>query len=41
VQTDSLVTLGNIEKAEKDKMKNKIDKILAYKPDVFINRQLI
>jgi len=41
VQTDSLVTLGNIEKAEKDKMKNKIDKIIAYKPDVFINRQLV
>lgn len=41
VQTESLITLGEIEQAEKDKMKEKINKILAYKPDVFINRQLV
>ena len=27
--------------AEKQKMRKKVDKILAHKPDVFINRQLI
>lgn len=41
VQTDSLVTLGQIEQAEKDKMRNKVEKILSYKPDVFVNRQLV
>jgi len=41
VQTDSLVTLGQIEQAEKDKMKAKVQKILEYKPDVFVNRQLV
>lgn len=41
VSTESLVTLGQIEQAEKEKMKEKVNKILAYKPDVFINRQLI
>lgn len=41
VQTESLVTLGQIEQAEKEKMKDKVNKILAYKPDVFINRQLV
>lgn len=41
VQTESLVTLGQIEQAEKDKMKCKVEKIISYKPDVFINRQLI
>mmetsp|Transcript_20034 Transcript_20034/g.44258 ORF Transcript_20034/g.44258 Transcript_20034/m.44258 type:complete len:131 (+) Transcript_20034:545-937(+) len=41
VQTDSLVTLGQIEQAEKEKMKEKVQKILSYKPDVFINRQLV
>jgi T-complex protein 1 subunit beta len=41
VKVDSMQKIGEIEEAEKRKMKSKIDKILAYKPDVFINRQLI
>lgn len=41
VKVDSMQKIGEIEEAEKRKMKAKIDKILAYKPDVFINRQLI
>lgn len=41
VRVDSMKSIGDIEEAEKRKMKAKIDKILAYKPDVFINRQLI
>jgi T-complex protein 1 subunit beta len=41
VKVDSMVKIGEIEEAEKRKMRNKVDRILAYKPDVFINRQLI
>lgn len=41
VKVDSMKSIGEIEEAEKRKMKAKVDKILAYKPDVFINRQLI
>ncbi len=41
VKVDSMAKIADIEEAEKRKMKAKIDKILAYKPDVFINRQLI
>jgi len=41
VRTDSIKDIGELEEAERRKMKNKIDKILAYKPDVFINRQLV
>jgi len=41
VKVDSIMKVAEIEEAEKQKMKNKIDKILAFKPDVFINRQLI
>ena len=41
VKVDSMEKIGEIEEAEKMKMKAKVDKILAYKPDVFINRQLI
>jgi T-complex protein 1 subunit beta len=41
VKVDSMTKVGEIEEAEKRKMKAKIDKILAYKPDVFINRQLV
>ena len=41
VKVDSMVKIGEIKEAEKLKMKAKVDKILAYKPDVFINRQLI
>merc|ERR1712167_380101 len=33
--------VAEIEAAEKQKMHDKVDRILAYKPDVFINRQLI
>lgn len=38
VKADSMSKIAEIEAAEKEKMKKKIDKILAYKPDVFINR---
>merc|ERR1740116_689242 len=41
VKVDSMDKVGEIEEAEKAKMKRKVEKILAYKPDVFINRQLI
>lgn len=41
VKVDSFEKIGEIEEAEKMKMKRKVDKILAHKPDVFINRQLI
>lgn len=41
VKVDSIMKVAEIEEAEKLKMKKKVDKILAYKPDVFINRQLI
>lgn len=41
VKVDSMDAVAEIEKAEKDKMKDKVEKILAYKPNVFINRQLI
>jgi len=41
VKTAETGKLEEIEAAEKDKMKTKCERILAYKPDVFINRQLI
>ena len=41
VKVDSMTKVAEIEAAEKEKMKRKVDKILAHKPDVFINRQLI
>lgn len=41
VKTESMEGIAEIEKAEKEKMKEKVEKILAYKPNVFINRQLI
>ena len=41
VRVDSMLKVAEIEEAEKLKMKRKIDKVLAHKPDVFINRQLI
>ena len=41
VKVDSMAKVAEIEEAERMKMKNKVDKILAHKPDVFINRQLI
>jgi T-complex protein 1 subunit beta len=41
VRVDSMVKVAEIEEAEKMKMKKKVEQILALKPDVFINRQLI
>ena len=41
VRVDSMMKVAEIEEAEKMKMKKKVEEILAYKPDVFINRQLI
>lgn len=41
VKTDSLETVAGIEKAEKDKMKAKVDRICESGCNVFINRQLI
>lgn len=41
VKVDSMVRVAEIEAAEKLKMKEKCDRILAFKPDVFINRQLV
>lgn len=41
VKVDSMTAIADIEEAEKRKMKAKVDRILAHKPDVFINRQLI
>ena len=41
VRVDSMMKVAEIEEAEKLKMKRKVEKILAHKPDVFINRQLI
>lgn len=38
VRVDSMLKVAEIEEAEKLKMKKKVEKILAYKPDVFINR---
>ena len=41
VKVDSMTKVAEIEEAEREKMKRKVEKILAHKPDVFINRQLI
>ena len=41
VKVDSIMKVAKIKEAEKMKMKRKVEKILAFKPDVFINRQLI
>lgn len=41
VKVDSLEAVQEIEKAEKEKMKGKVRKILDHKCTVFINRQLI
>lgn len=41
VQVDTTTKVAEIEAAERQKMKDKVDRILAYKPDVFINRQLV
>ncbi len=37
-RVESIDAMAEIEAAEKEKMKKKIDKILKYKPTVFINR---
>ncbi len=41
VKVNSMDKVAEIEQAEKEKMKQKVEKILAYKPDIFINRQLV
>lgn len=41
VKVDSVDKVIEIEQAEKNKMKNKVDKIVAHNIDVFVNRQLI
>merc|ERR1711977_376707 len=41
VKVDSLEAVAEIEQAEKEKMKTKVDKIAAHGCNVFINRQLI
>merc|ERR1739838_783714 len=41
VKVDSVEKVAEVEQAGKEKMKAKCNRILAYKPDVFINRQLI
>lgn len=41
VKVESMDKIAEIEAAEKEKMKTKVDRILAYEPTVFINRQLI
>ena len=41
VKADSMDKVAEIEAAEREKMKKKVEKILAFKPDIFINRQLI
>lgn len=41
VKVESMDKIAEIEAAEKEKMKIKVDKILAYESTVFINRQLI
>lgn len=38
VKVDSMDKVAEIEQAEKEKMKAKVERILAYKPDIFINR---
>lgn len=38
VKVESMDKIAEIEAAEKEKMKNKVDKILAFNPTVFINR---
>uniref|UniRef100_A0A1L8DUA4 T-complex protein 1 subunit beta n=1 Tax=Nyssomyia neivai TaxID=330878 RepID=A0A1L8DUA4_9DIPT len=41
VQVDSMSKIADLEVAEKEKMKDKVNKILAHNCNVFINRQLI
>jgi len=41
VRVDGLLKVAEIERAEKEKMKDKVEKILKHNANVFINRQLI
>lgn len=41
VRVESLEKVQEVSEAEKMKMKEKVDKIVAYEPNVYINRQLI
>ncbi|XP_073986917.1 T-complex protein 1 subunit beta-like [Rhodnius prolixus] len=41
VRTDSSAMVADVEQCEKEKMKDKVTKILSHKCNVFINRQLI
>lgn len=41
IKVDSMSKIAELEVAEKEKMKDKVNKILAHKCNVFINRQLI
>ena len=41
VKVDSMDKVSEIENAEREKMKKKVEKILNHKIDVFVNRQLI
>lgn len=41
VRVESLSQVQEVSEAEKQKMKEKVDRILSYKPNVYINRQLI
>lgn len=41
VKVDSIDKVAEIEQAEKEKMKGKVDKILAHNIDIFVNRQLV
>ena len=38
VKVTNMDKIAEIEQAEKEKMKKKVEKILKYEPDVFINR---
>ncbi|XP_060846776.1 T-complex protein 1 subunit beta-like [Rhopalosiphum padi] len=41
IKVDSMAKVAELELAEKEKMKDKVSKILSYECNVFINRQLI
>lgn len=41
VRTDSMAKVADIEAAEKEKMKEKVAKIISHGPNVFVNRQLV
>ena len=41
MRVESTAKIAEIEEAEKIKMKQKVDRILAHNPKCFINRQLI